>query len=189
MEKILVVDDDSNILEVIQMRLEAEGFEVIKALDTEQALDHAKHTEIDLALIDLKLKNEDGISLMEKLHQNGRDIPVIILTAHGSINTAVEAMKRGASSYLTKPFDHQELLLQLNNCLEKRRLTKEINNLRSICDANLGARNIIGIGRNSRAGLRGNPNTTTIARRGTRASPRLTSPVPIAETANIVLGI
>ena len=145
MEKILVVDDDSNILEVIQMRLEAEGFEVIKALDTEQALDHVKHVEIDLALIDLKLKSEDGISLMENLHQYGRDIPVIILTAHGSINNAVEAMKRGASSYLTKPFDHQELLLQLNNCLEKRRLTKEVSNLRSICDEHFGFRNIIGI--------------------------------------------
>jgi two-component system response regulator GlrR len=145
MEKILVVDDDSNILEVIQMRLEAEGFEVIKALDTKQALDRANHTEIDLALIDLKLKNEDGISLMGKLHQYARDIPVIILTAHGSIDNAVEAMKKGASSYLTKPFDHQELLLQLNNCLEKSRLAKEVSNLRSICDANLGVRNIIGI--------------------------------------------
>ena len=144
MEKILVVDDDYNILNVIQMRLEAEGFEVITALDTKQALEHANHTEIDLALVDLKLKNEDGISLMEKLHQYSRDIPVIILTAHGSIINAVEAMKKGAANYLTKPFDHQELLLQLNSCLEKRRLTDEVSKLRSICDAQFGVKNIIG---------------------------------------------
>ena len=145
MEKILVVDDDSNILEVIQMRLEAEGFDVVKALNTRQALDYANHTTIDLALVDLKLKNEDGIHLMEKLHQYDRDTPVIILTAHGSINNAVEAMKKGASGYLTKPFDHQELLIQLKNCLEKSRLTKEVSNLRSICDVHFGVRNIIGI--------------------------------------------
>lgn len=144
MEKILVVDDDHNILNVIQMRLEAEGFEVIKALDTKQALGHVNNTEIDLALVDLKLKNEDGITLMEKLHQHSRDIPIIILTAHGSINSAVEAMKKGAANYLTKPFDHQELLLQLNSCLEKRRLTKEVSKLRSICDAQFGFKNIIG---------------------------------------------
>ena len=63
----------------------------------------------DLAVIDLQLANQDGISLMEEIHLMSPDLPVIILTAHGSIESAVEAMKRGAYTYLTKPFDAREL--------------------------------------------------------------------------------
>lgn len=144
MEKILVVDDDCNILNVIQMRLEAHGYKIFKALDSKQALKYLHAGEVDLALVDLKLKDEDGIELMDKLYKIDPDVPVIILTAHGSIGSAVAAMKKGAANYLTKPFEHQELLLQIESCLEKRRLTKEVSTLRSICNARFGFDNIIG---------------------------------------------
>jgi two-component system response regulator GlrR len=144
MDRILVVDDDQNVLTVIQMRLEAEGYRVFKATDTKQALKLSENNDIDLAVIDLILKQEDGIELMENLHQANPDVPVIILTAHGSIDSAVQAMKKGALNYLTKPFNYQELLLQINNCLEKSRLSKEVKNLRCLCDEKYGFNNIIG---------------------------------------------
>jgi two-component system response regulator GlrR len=144
MNNILVVDDDRNILNVIQMRLEAEGYRVLKALNSNQALTFLGDNDIDLALVDLRLKDEDGITLMDDIHRANPDLPIIILTAHGSINSAVEAMKRGATNYLTKPFNYQELLLQIQNCLEKSELSKEVNTLRNICAVQFGFKNIIG---------------------------------------------
>ena len=144
MDHILVVDDDNNLLNVIRMRLEAADYRVFTAADTAAALETVRGQEIDLALVDLKLAGEDGIFLMDELHRLQSDLPVIILTAHGSIGTAVEAMKKGAANYLTKPFDHQELLLQIDSALEKRRLSREVDTLRSICSTKFGFDNIIG---------------------------------------------
>ena len=144
MDHILVVDDDHNLLNVIRMRLEVADFQVSSASDAAGAVETIRNQEIDLALVDLKLAGEDGIVLMEDLHRLQPDLPVIILTAHGSIGTAVEAMKKGAANYLTKPFDHQELLLQINSALEKRRLSQEVDTLRTICSSKFGFDNIIG---------------------------------------------
>jgi two-component system response regulator GlrR len=144
MNNILVVDDDRNILNVIQMRLESESYRVFKALNSNQALTFIGDNDIDLALVDLRLKDEDGIMLMDDIHRANPNLPIIILTAHGSINSAVEAMKRGAANYLTKPFNYQELLLQIQNCLEKSELSREVNTLRNICAVQFGFKNIIG---------------------------------------------
>ena len=144
MDHILVVDDDHNLLNVIRMRLEAAEYQVFTASDTDGAMQTVRSQEIDLALVDLKLADEDGIVLMDELHRLQADLPIIILTAHGSIGTAVEAMKKGAANYLTKPFDHQELLLQIDNALEKRRLSREVDSLRNICSTQFGFDNIIG---------------------------------------------
>jgi two-component system response regulator GlrR len=144
MEKILVVDDDQNLLKVINMRLEAQGFQVQTAFKMEQAIENAKKEAFDLALVDLKLGGKDGIDLMLELHQVNPEMPVIILTAYGTIDSAVKAMKKGAYSYLTKPFDFDELLLQINSCLEKSSLLKEVTNLRSMVKTKYGFENIIG---------------------------------------------
>jgi len=99
----------------------------------------------DLALVDLKLSEKDnGIELMEKIHQVSPEIPVIILTAYGTINTAVEAMKRGAYSYLTKPFERRDLILQIKNGLEKSSLSREIRRLKALVGERYGFENIIG---------------------------------------------
>jgi len=144
MDKILVVDDDRNILKVIKMRLESETYSVTVASKAEKAINLARNEVYDLAIIDLKLNGEDGIQLMEDLHKINPEMPVIILTAYGTIKSAVTAMRKGAYSYLTKPFDHNELLMQAKNCLEKTKLTLEIKTLREILKERYAFENIIG---------------------------------------------
>jgi two-component system response regulator GlrR len=94
-------------------------------------------------VIDLQLVKQDGLSLMEELHFIHPDLPVIILTAHGSIESAVEAMKRGAFTYLTKPFDSRELILQIERAREKNQLTGEINRLKELLEERFNFANII----------------------------------------------
>jgi two-component system response regulator GlrR len=130
--KILVVDDDPNLLEVLRMRLESEQYDVATALDEEEAKRASRDSVFDLAIIDLQLVHQDGISLMSELQLSNPGLPVIILTAHGSIESAVEAMRRGAFTYLTKPFDARELLLQIERAFENRRLASEVNRLKSL---------------------------------------------------------
>jgi two-component system response regulator GlrR len=142
--KILVVDDDRNILQVIQMRLESGGYHVTKTTGAEIALKLAEQEPFDLAMIDLKLDDQDGIQLMQNIRHIIPDLPVIILTAYGTINSAVEAMKKGAHSYLTKPFDGHELLMQINNCLETSKLSKEVKQLQRLVKERYGFDNIIG---------------------------------------------
>ena len=141
--KILVVDDDRNLLDIICMRLEASGYDVYPADHENQAKEVASQEIFDLAVIDLQLVQQDGLSLMEELHLIHPDIPVIILTAHGSIESAVEAMKRGAFTYLTKPFDSRELILQIERGREKSKLTGEINRLKELLDERFNFTNII----------------------------------------------
>lgn len=93
-DKILVVDDDKSLLDLIQMRLEDSGFEVTPANNENEARRVAAIQTFDAAVIDLQLANQDGLSLMEELHLVQPDMPAIILTAHGSIESAVEAMTK-----------------------------------------------------------------------------------------------
>ena len=144
MHNVLLIDDDQNILEVMKARLESNDYCVSTATEPEEALMKAKDKVFDLALVDLKLAGKDGIELMEELHEINPEIPIIILTAFGTIKTAVDAMRKGAYSYITKPFDHQELLLQMKNCLEKSELTKEVKRLRDMVKNTYGFENIIG---------------------------------------------
>lgn len=144
MDRILVLDDDQNLLKVIMMRLEANGYQVATATKTETALRIAKEEGVDLALVDLKLAGENGIEVMEELHQIDPEMPIIILTAYGTIKSAVESMKRGADSYLSKPFDYHDLLLQIKNGLEKSRLAKEVLRLRHMVEGKYGFENVIG---------------------------------------------
>ncbi len=138
MGKILVVDDDNNILRVIKLRLEAEGYQVTTAGKAKVALELVNDEVFDFALVDLKLNGTNGIQLMENLHQLYPEMPVIILTAYGTIESAVEAMRKGAYSYLTKPFNYDELLIQTKNCLEKTKLTKELKSLKKVVKNRFG---------------------------------------------------
>ncbi len=144
MNKILVVDDDQNVLKVIKMRLETNDYCVSTAHEAEAAVKIAKNNIFDLALVDFKLAEKNGIELMGEFHQIDPEMPIIILTAYGTIQTAVEAMKSGAYNYLTKPFDDQELLLQIKNGLEKGSLSREVRELRDMQKEKHGFENIIG---------------------------------------------
>ena len=141
--KILVVDDDRNLLELVKMRLESADYEVTTALREEDAIEAVKSQVFDLSVVDLQLVHQDGISLMQELHLILPEMPVIILTAYGSIESAVEAMKRGAYSYLTKPFDDQDLLLQIERALENRRLNFEIKRLKGLLEERYNFTNMV----------------------------------------------
>ncbi len=140
---LLIVDDDHNLLELMKMRLETSGYIVTTAADEDEAKAVAVGRAFDLAIIDLQLVRQDGISLMEELHGVSPGMPVIILTAHGSIESAVEAMKRGAFTYLTKPFDARELILHVEHALENRRLASEINRLKGLLTERYDFQNIV----------------------------------------------
>src|SRR5574341_491720 len=129
-KKILVIDDDTNILEVIQMRLKAWGYHVTITRDGKEAKTALSTTSFNLVILDLRLSEENGIELMEEIVRHYPNLPVIILTAHGSIESAVEAMRRGAYSYITKPFNNEDLSLHIKNALEKQQLIKEIEHLK-----------------------------------------------------------
>src|SRR3990170_7150325 len=130
--KILVVDDDKNLLELARTKLNAATYEVTTALQGEEALEIVKGGSFDLSIVDLKLADQDGISLMEKLHSVNPDMPVIILTGYASVEGAVEAMQKGAYTYLTKPFDSRELVWQIARALESRKLASENLRLRGL---------------------------------------------------------
>jgi two-component system response regulator GlrR len=118
--KILVVDDDINLLDLIHMRLETSGYNVVAANNENVAKEVARQEVFDVAIVDLQLVKQDGLSLMEELHDVQPDMTVIIMTAHGSREIEVEAMKRGAFNYLAKPFDSRELIFQIERAQRKR---------------------------------------------------------------------
>ncbi|NOY53467.1 MAG: sigma-54-dependent Fis family transcriptional regulator [Deltaproteobacteria bacterium] len=142
--KILIVDDDPNILEVLAMRLESQGFEPTKAVSGDEALALLEAARFDLILTDLRMAGMDGIDLTEEVRRRNAEVPVILLTAHGSIPNAVEAMQKGAFSYLTKPFDDRELLIHIERALEKSRMQKQIHNLESLVEDRFSFKQIIG---------------------------------------------
>jgi len=142
--KILVVDDDRNLVEVLKVRVELAGYDVVTAVKEEKALEAARGQTFDLAIIDLQLERMNGIALMKELHLLLPDMPVIILTAYGTIENAVEAMKQGAYSYITKPFDSRDLLIQIEKAVENRRLRLEIRRLKDLLEEKYDFGNIIG---------------------------------------------
>ena len=132
MRRVLVVDDDSAILEVLEMRQTAMGFDVSATgdpLDAQRRVDNAR---FDLALVDLRMEPMDGIRLMESLHARQPRLPVLIMTAHGTIETAVEAVQRGAFDYLTKPFVRDELRAKIGRALETRRWARDRERLLAV---------------------------------------------------------
>ncbi len=141
--KILVVDDDPTIVELLKMRLESANYAVATAAKEEDAIEAAKSESFDLSIVDLQLVRQDGISLMNELHLLLPDMPVIILTAFGTIQSAVEAMKQGAYGYLTKPFKSQELFFQIEKALENSRLTFEIKRLKGLLEERYDFANIV----------------------------------------------
>jgi len=141
--KILIVDDDRNLLELMSMMLQSADYDVTATRDEEEALAAARNHAFDLSIVDLKLLRTDGISLMRDLHLINPEMPVIILTAHSTVKTAVEAIRMGAFNYLTKPFDPEEVLLQLERALENRRLHSEVKRLEGILEERYAFSSII----------------------------------------------
>jgi len=129
--RILVVDDELGMREGCRKILEAEGYEVETAEDGLTGLGlFESRGDFAAALVDLKMPRMDGIDLIEKIHEQDRDVLLLVITAYATIETAVEATKRGAYGYIPKPFTPDELLLPVKNGLEKRALSLEARRLR-----------------------------------------------------------
>jgi DNA-binding NtrC family response regulator len=118
-KSILVVDDEKGQREILEMILSNAGYDVTTAASGEAALKFARDRRFDLALTDLKMTGMDGIELLQHLLTQDSSIIVILLTAHGSIDSAKEALKRGAYDYLQKPFDQDKLLETINRALAR----------------------------------------------------------------------
>lgn len=118
-KNILVVDDEKSQREILEMILSDEGYDVTTAASGEAALKFAKDRRFDLALTDLKMTGMDGIELLQHLLAFDSSIIVILLTAHGSIESAKEALRRGAFDYLEKPYDKDALLATINRALDR----------------------------------------------------------------------
>lgn len=141
--KILVVDDDLGILNLLKLNLEAASFLVTLTETSSQAIEQATAEIFDLAIVDLRIGDEDGIALLEQLLRIQPSLPVIIATAHATIETAVEATKKGAYDYLTKPFETPDLLHRLERALEVYRLKNEVERLRGMVQERYQFDNII----------------------------------------------
>ncbi|HPY34563.1 MAG TPA: sigma-54 dependent transcriptional regulator [Smithellaceae bacterium] len=122
MNKILIVDDELNMRLVLTAMLKKEGYEIASAADGSEALSILKSGPIDAVITDLKMPNVNGMELLNHMNDKHPAIPVIIITAHGTVATAVEALKKGALDYITKPFDLDELKNVISKAMKTRTL-------------------------------------------------------------------
>jgi two-component system response regulator PilR (NtrC family) len=129
-EKILVVDDERSMRDVLSIMLKRAGYNVSVAADGEEAISQIGKEIFDLVITDLKMPRVDGLEVLKAVKEGSPDTVVLLITAFASTDSAVEAMKRGAYDYLSKPFQIDEVQLIVRNALEKRRLSTENNLLK-----------------------------------------------------------
>ena len=144
METVLIVDDQKNYPLILGAILEEEGFETFTANSGRDALEILANTDIDLVLTDMKMPSMDGIELLERIKDKNQDLPVIMMTAHGTVDKAVEAMQKGAYSYILKPFDNDQLIVYVNKAVGMSRVVKENRQLRNDVKLQYSFGNIIG---------------------------------------------
>lgn len=133
-KRVLIVDDEKNMRWVLGQALDADRYEVVEAADGKEALAAVAGQEPDVMVLDHRMPAPDGMEVLRRLRAQGRTFPIIMLTAHGNVQTAVEAMKAGASEYLTKPFDLEELKLAIDKALRMGELAAEVERLRAEID-------------------------------------------------------
>ncbi|MGA2108687.1 MAG: sigma-54 dependent transcriptional regulator [Syntrophorhabdales bacterium] len=143
LHRILIVDDEQPVLDVLGEVMQLAGYEATTVSEEEEALQAVQDKAYDLAIVDLQLRHLSGIDLMKKLRCFLRDMPVIILTGYGTIESAVEAMKQGAYSYLTKPIAPRDLRDHIEKALEDRRVTAEIDRLKALLEEEYGSAVIV----------------------------------------------
>ena len=136
MARILVVDDERFIRNTIKDILEHEKYIVDTAEDATQAFEKAKTKHYDLIITDIVMPNISGIVLLEKLKEDGFESPIMIMSAHGNIEIAVECIKKGAFDFLEKPLDLNHLLISTRNALDKNKLIKETKSLKKKIERN-----------------------------------------------------
>ncbi|MBU1340595.1 MAG: sigma-54 dependent transcriptional regulator [Proteobacteria bacterium] len=144
MENILIVDDEKNYPMIIGEILQEEGYTSLTASSGMEALDMLKTELIDMVLTDVKMPGMDGIQLLEKIKEINPDLPVIIMTAYGSVEKAVEAMHKGAYTFILKPFENQALIAHIAKAISVYRIVQENSILRDAISSRYSFNNIIG---------------------------------------------
>ena len=144
MDTILIVDDEKNYLVVLEALLSPEGYEIVTSEKAQEALRVIQEADVDLVLTDMKMPVMTGMELLEEAKKIKPEVPVIMMTAYGTIEMAVEAMKKHAYDYITKPFRNEELKLTIRKALDNYRLLKENRRLSEALTERYGYRNIVG---------------------------------------------
>jgi two-component system NtrC family response regulator len=147
-KRVLVVEDEENLRRVTQLKLQQAGYEATTAEDGTEALEILSRSPQDLVLTDLKMPGMSGIELLNNIKQTYPEIIVIVITAYGTIESAVEAMRMGAYDYIMKPVSAEALKLVISRALEHHQLQEEVRSLRSAIDRKYGFENIVGKAKN-----------------------------------------
>src|SRR3984885_8819943 len=121
-KQVLIVDDEPNLRKILSAQLTRDGYDVLTAEDGEQGLHLLREHHIDLVITDLKMPKVDGMTLLKRALEEEPELPVVLIPAHGTIDTAVEALKRGAFDFVTKPFDKDEVRQIVAKALKTREL-------------------------------------------------------------------
>ncbi len=143
--RILIVDDEKQIRKILSVLLKERNYEVAEASCGEEALQVQADFQAALVLLDLSMPGMDGLETLQKLMSASSPPEVVMMTAFGTIRSAVEAMRLGAFDYLSKPFDNEALLLSVERALERRRLSREVEDLRAELESRYGFSEIIGL--------------------------------------------
>ncbi|MBE9532419.1 MAG: sigma-54-dependent Fis family transcriptional regulator, partial [Proteobacteria bacterium] len=143
-EKILIVDDEKSMRDFLKIMLAKEGFEVKSFSRGEAAIKYFKDNRVDLVISDIRMQGMDGVELLKELKALDEDVPVLMITAYASVDTAIDAMKSGAYDYFTKPFNIEEIKIHIGRALERRRLVHENTALKLDVKSKHGFSGLIG---------------------------------------------
>jgi len=143
-QRLLVVDDDSAMRALLASLFQQKGYPVEEAASADEALERAREADFDAVLSDIKMPGKTGIEMVGELRRIRPDTPVVLMTAFGSIDSAVEAMRAGAFDYITKPFEPDAVLLTVERALERRALEEENRRLRRAVDRTASLGDLIG---------------------------------------------
>jgi DNA-binding NtrC family response regulator len=128
---VLVADDDPDVIRILRLGLHAKGYEVVTACNGRAALEVVQENNPDLLFLDIEMPELSGIEVLKRVRKERPGLPVIMMTAHGTVAHAVEAMKEGATDFMTKPFDIDDLVLVIQKALEREELRREVEVLRT----------------------------------------------------------
>ncbi len=129
-EQVLVIDDEKNIRRTLRMVLDAEGFVTTEASTAEEAISLMIESDIDLAILDLRLPGMNGLDAILELRRKREQFPIIVISGHGTIADAVQAVQRGAVDFIEKPLDRDRILVSVRNALRASKLEREVQELR-----------------------------------------------------------
>lgn len=142
--RVLIIDDELGLRRTLEMILSDEGYQVATAADGEEGLRLLRAEPADLVLCDVRMPRLDGLGFLEKLQEEGQRALVIMMSAYGTLETAVEALRRGAYDYISKPFNADEVLLTLAKAEEREQLRREVRRLRGVAGEAEGFESIVG---------------------------------------------